>query len=417
VEYPYKRALAIASTTTKQLSGGMSMYIHIPFCASLCSYCDFAKTSDYSSLSVKEYFATLQNHLSYWCFYLKENHRKLVSVYIGGGTPSLFTHEYRAIFNMLSPFLGDTDITLEANPGSITKERLSFWQDLGINRLSIGVQSFHSSHLRTLERDHSSGQSREAICLAMEAFLVNADLIYGIPSQSFKEFMQDLIWLEESGVDHLSLYHLTFEPKTPLGRAFYRGKIPAEVLKEGEDFYRLACDYLVAKNFIHEELAHFARNDHYTFHNAVYWNMFPYIAIGSGAHGYAVMAKMTGLKGRQDMRYVYGSHYRTLKKIISEKKYEMHLKEFLHSSGAKVEDNRSDSTRLLECIATSLRTSRGVPLADIQRDFGYEFLASSLIKKALDEDQAWIEDGHLIFHPYLWFYENSYILDCQESFI
>ena len=144
------------------------IYLHVPFCASLCHYCDFAKTANFTADLTSSYFKRLAEHLKIW---LQAFQPSLRTFYIGGGTPSLFTHAHRQLFATIAPYLRtDCEITLEANPQDISKGNLLSWQELGINRLSIGVQTFAPDSLRFLQRQHSAKQAFDALELATQYF-------------------------------------------------------------------------------------------------------------------------------------------------------------------------------------------------------------------------------------------------------
>ena len=164
----------------------LGLYLHIPFCKSICHYCDFPKTRLFNKDLVSKYFSKLKTVLQQW---LSVDSIHFSSVYLGGGTPGLFAEEYASIFALLRGYIDkDAEITIEVNPNDVRRENLSIWKDFGINRISIGVQSFNDDALRFLTRSHSSKTAEHSIELAKDFFSnVNIDLIYGLPSQKVKD--------------------------------------------------------------------------------------------------------------------------------------------------------------------------------------------------------------------------------------
>ena len=272
-----------------QIHKKIGLYIHIPFCSQICHYCDFAKTARWQEESVKSYFAGLENHLQFWCsHYLKKNLYKFPLFFFGGGTPGLFDKEYEKIFLLIRPYLTDTcEVTLELNPNNISTDSLSIWKNIGINRLSIGVQSFSESGLKFLKRDHSSMEAYRNIELAKKYFgNINIDLIYAWPGQKAESWDRDLNLVTDLDVQHLSLYDLHYAAGTPIGRAKERGKIKALPELENENRYERACEVLAASSFVHEEVANWSKAKYSCKHNWLYWQDSYFIGLGLGAWGY-----------------------------------------------------------------------------------------------------------------------------------
>jgi oxygen-independent coproporphyrinogen-3 oxidase len=202
----------------------LGLYVHIPFCSAICHYCDFAKTANYSDDHVAQYFSHLEHQLRGWKSLLPPT-QKFSSVFFGGGTPGLFTHQYDRLMTLIRDMsLAGAEISIEANPDNVTTEAISIWRSLGFNRLSIGVQSFDPRGLKDLTRTHSSRAARAAVELAAQYFpKSNADLIYGWAGQDANSWRTDLSELISTGVNHISLYALTYEGQTPFARAERRG--------------------------------------------------------------------------------------------------------------------------------------------------------------------------------------------------
>lgn len=396
--------------TSSQGPPHRALYIHIPYCASLCHYCDFAKTALFDDETTQRYFRALITHLKYWTEVLAEEGSQLTSLYLGGGTPGLFAHEYEPLFELLTPhFLRDIEITLESNPSGLSDENLRVWQDLGINRLSLGIQSLHQKHLDLLKRDHSTAEALESLQRAQEHFShVCCDLIYAIPHQTLDEWQKDLERVVERKPQHLSLYMLSFEPRTPLGRAYHRGALSPSSMGVGEEFYHLARKLLASAGYHHEEVSNFALPGSQAQHNSRYWRMASYIGVGAGAHGYEKT-----LTQEADLRYFFRPQDRQFKELTEPVGS---FQKYLTCSGAVV-DVRSDACRLLETIATSVRTARGVPIEKIQQDFGLIWQPTPQLRELLSQGMVQLTGGVLYYHPKLWFFEHKHILDLEQSFI
>jgi oxygen-independent coproporphyrinogen-3 oxidase len=262
----------------------LSLYAHLPWCARKCPYCDFNSHERQENLPFREYVAALIRDLeamlpSIWG-------RRLHSIFIGGGTPSLFPAEQ--IDELLSavrarvPLEPGAEITMEANPGASEAERFRGYREAGVNRLSVGVQSFDEAMLKALGRIHSADEARRAIVMALEIFgNVNIDLMYGLPGQTLAMARADIEEGLTMDTPHLSAYQLTIEPNT----AFFSN--PPELPEHDAcaDMQAMAEQMLHAAGFEHYETSAFARPGHRCRHNLNYWEFGDYAGIGAGAHG------------------------------------------------------------------------------------------------------------------------------------
>ncbi|AXQ23635.1 radical SAM family heme chaperone HemW [Acinetobacter wuhouensis] len=266
----------------------LSLYIHMPWCVRKCPYCDFnshAVPDGKLSLALEqEYLQALVEDFKTQVDFAQG--REIHSVFIGGGTPSLISAQsYQWLFTQLKeliPFEKDCEITLEANPGTVEHDPFADYLAAGINRLSIGVQSFNTEHLQKLGRIHSNDDAISAIQHAkQEGFeRVNVDLMHGLPEQSIEQALLDLKLAVESGATHISWYQLTIEPNT----VFFRTQpilpvddVLADIQEHGEA-------YLKAQGFINYEVSAW-RKEKPSAHNLNYWQFGDYLAIGAGAHG------------------------------------------------------------------------------------------------------------------------------------
>ena len=262
----------------------LALYVHIPWCVRKCPYCDFNSHERPGALPEGEYLASLfrdiEHHLpAVWG-------RRIVSVFIGGGTPSLFSPE--SIDALLSGVRArlqvepHAEITLEANPGTVEAARFRGFREAGVNRISIGVQSFDDRMLARLGRIHSAAEARKAVDAALASFdNVNLDLMYGLPGQTAAMARADLDQAIACGVPHLSAYQLTIEPNT----VFYSRPPELPEHDAAADMQLAAEQALGAGGYEHYETSAFARPGQRCRHNLNYWEFGDYLGIGAGAHG------------------------------------------------------------------------------------------------------------------------------------
>ena len=262
----------------------LALYVHIPWCVRKCPYCDFNSHERSGELPEREYVERLLSDLesllpSVWG-------RPLVSVFIGGGTPSLFSAD--AIDRLLSGVRArlrlepDAEVTLEANPGTVEAARFAGYRQAGVNRISIGVQSFDDRMLAALGRIHGGDEARRAIDAALASFdNVNVDLMYGLPAQTLEMACADLRAAIATGVPHLSAYQLTLEPNT-----VFFSRPPALPTHDLCADMQVSVEALLGDaGYGHYETSAFAKGGHRCKHNVNYWEFGDYLGIGAGAHG------------------------------------------------------------------------------------------------------------------------------------
>jgi oxygen-independent coproporphyrinogen-3 oxidase len=280
-----------------------SIYIHIPFCIKKCIYCDFFSVP-YDKSTAYAYTHALCKEL----FLKKYLAGKLNSVYIGGGTPSLLPNEcFRQIFSCLkdnynlSPC---TELTVEANPGTLSESKIYMLLCLGVNRLSIGVQSFNNEELKVLGRIHTSEEALRSIALIGKAGLRNfsIDLIYGIPAQSFNSWCESLSKAAECSPAHISTYELTPEKGTILFDLISNPPLhPVSTLKMPSedsilDMYNYAIDSMANNGYEQYEISNFAKPGFQCIHNLNYWNRCEYIGAGAGSHSFINGVRSSNVK-------------------------------------------------------------------------------------------------------------------------
>ena len=261
----------------------LALYVHWPWCVKKCPYCDFNSHEAKAEVDEAAYLAALIADLEAALPHIWN--RPITSIFIGGGTPSLMSAETAdallAAIRMRVPLHADAEITLEANPGTAEAEKFKAFRAAGVNRLSLGIQSFNDEKLKALGRIHDSREARLAIDLALTHFArVNIDLMYALPQQSFAEAEHDLNTAIASGASHLSAYHLTLEPNTP----FHHTPPPLPDDDIAADMQEMIEAKLATAGFIHYETSAFAKPGEQCRHNLNYWAFGDYLGIGAGAH-------------------------------------------------------------------------------------------------------------------------------------
>lgn len=267
----------------------IGLYIHIPFCSAKCGYCDFNSYAGNDHL-IPSYTKTLLKDAALWREAVGA--RTVATVFFGGGTPSLTPLDEMALLmgGLRATFsiAPDAEVSLEANPGSLSVEYLRGLREIGFNRLSIGVQSFDDEELVSLDRIHNGDEAVSAYNAAREAGFdnINLDLIYGLPGQPLDRWQSNLDQALALGPEHLSLYALTVEEGTPLARDVARGRTPAPDPDLQADCYEWTQDRLARGGYEHYEISNWARSGRRCAHNLIYWNHREYLGLGAGAHSY-----------------------------------------------------------------------------------------------------------------------------------
>ena len=329
------------------------IYLHVPFCASRCVYCDF-----YSTLHLekrKDYIAALTRELRLRKHYLEQDGQTpaIQTVYIGGGTPStLDTPLLEEVFNILYAtydIVPQAEITLEANPDDLTLPKIHELRTLPVNRLSIGVQTFDPDKLRLLHRRHNAAKAVEAVRHSREAGFHNLsiDLIYGLPGETDERWHYDLQQAIALKVEHISAYHLTYEEGTPLYSLLQQHDVQEVDEDSSVRFFTLLTDSLTAAGYRHYEISNFCLPGKHSRHNTSYWQGIPYLGCGPSAHSFNRTSREWNVSSLE--AYLTGMENG---KRNCEKEY------------------LTLSTRYNECIMTSLRTCQGVSLPCLRQTFG-----------------------------------------------
>ena len=328
------------------------IYIHIPFCKKACHYCNFHFSTQTNN--IEGFIEALLIEINLRKDYLKS---PIQTIYFGGGTPSLLsfsqlktiTDAIRAQY-VVNDFI---ECTLEANPDDITEEQLQYWKQLGINRLSIGIQSFQNDALKWMNRAHEVEQSHKAIEAAQKAGFENIsiDLIYGTPHYSRADLEADLNLIKEYAIPHVSCYALTVEEKTALQSMIQKGQMKNVVSEEQAAHFDIIVDFLNHQGYEHYEISNFAKPGHRSQHNSSYWKGTHYIGLGPSAHSYNGSTRQWNIANN-------ALYAQSLKK--GEINFEIESLEL--------------STQFNEYMMISLRCMEGFDLTFIESKFGEAYL-------------------------------------------
>jgi len=272
------------------ISSMFGIYLHIPFCRRRCNYCDFITYAGKDEL-MAEYQAALISELRLQSKRLKNLPNQVDTIFFGGGTPSLMkTGWVNNLINCIRKNFGlrkDAEISLEANPGTVSPESIANFLEAGVNRLSIGVQSFSEKELALLGRIHTPSEVKDAILSARRAGFANIslDLMFGIPGQSLADWQNNLRQAVALQPNHLSLYSLILEPGTHLFDDVEAGRFQSVSESLGADMFELAMDTLAEEGFTQYEISNWAKGEAFEAkHNKIYWKNQPYLGVGAGAH-------------------------------------------------------------------------------------------------------------------------------------
>jgi len=269
-----------------------SLYLHIPYCLTKCPYCDF-NAYGVRTWPEERYVDALCAELRHYVSQAPWHEQMIETIYFGGGTPSLFApaaiERFLRLLASLCPLAPDLEVTLEADPASVTAEKLAGFYAVGINRLSFGVQSFQPILLKTLGRLHSTEDGVRAIAWAREGGFTNLslDLIFAVPGQTLPMLESDVSQALSCAPEHISLYSLTYEENTPFFAMKRKGQLQPVDEDDEVAMYALVREHCTARGYRHYEISSFARPGFSSHHNANYWNGGNYLGLGAGAHSFA----------------------------------------------------------------------------------------------------------------------------------
>ena len=277
------------SETARTLSGGIALYVHIPFCETKCPYCDFNTYAGINHL-LPPYLAALEREARTWGEVL--GHPAVNTVFLGGGTPSMLSpaqmSDLLTAIRDAFPIADGAEVTAEVNPDDATVGRLSSFREAGVNRISLGVQSLDDDELHMLGRRHGAAEALAAMAAIRQAGFANfsADLMYGLPHQSMGTWRRTVEGVIGAGPQHVSAYALTMEEGTPFGKQAADGLLPEQDTDLAADMYWWADEAFCEAGLVNYEISNWARPGMESRHNITYWRNVPYLGVGPGAHSF-----------------------------------------------------------------------------------------------------------------------------------
>jgi oxygen-independent coproporphyrinogen-3 oxidase len=348
----------------------ISLYIHYPWCIKKCPYCDF---NSHHGRAIKGYIEALLRDLDNDIRYLQN--RSIHSIFIGGGTPSLMTiDEIRKLFQGLKDRLSisrDVEVTIEANPGTFEVEKFAQFRKIGINRLSIGIQSFNNKHLKLLGRIHTRDESIEAIERAKSVGFndLNIDLMYGISGQTREQSLEDIKTAISFKPSHISLYQLTLEPNTLFAK--YPPRLPKdEIICE---MGSAGADLLESSGFKRYEISAYGKN--FSQHNLNYWEFGDYIGIGAGAHGKisdtskGVIFRTMKSKSPEDYMVQFNGNHSSIPVVnINNLSFDFMLNALRLKEGFSAKLFESRTGQNFQTIGKQINNAKNLGLIDIMND-------------------------------------------------
>lgn len=344
-----------------------SVYIHIPFCKSICSYCDFCKML-YNGSWVTQYLNALINEIQ--DRYLGE---EIKTLYIGGGTPSsLSIKDIRYLFEIISRLNLDKleEFTFECNLNDINEDLLQVLRENGVNRLSIGIESFNEDKLKFMERNHTFDDAKEKMKLIRKMGFnnVNVDLIYGIPGETLKDLKKDLDLILKLEPDHISTYSLIVEDNTKIG---INGVLPIPEELDAS-MYEYICDKLDVKKYNHYEISNFALKDRESRHNLQYWNNNEYYGFGLGAHG-----------------YIHGVRYENTRSLTK----------YVNGEFLKSEEILSKEDKMYNELMLGFRKMEGINLKDFFMKYEINMQEAFDLRDVLKEEELIVDGEYIYVNP------------------
>ena len=352
----------------------MSIYIHVPFCKTICSYCDFCKFY-YNEKWVDNYLIALEKEIKE-----KYKNESIATIYIGGGTPtSLNINQLEKLLQLTKLFnFEKIEFTVETNV-DLSLDKIKLLKQYGVNRISIGVQTVNQKHLKFLNRNHTKEEIIDLVNLLKKYdFNINVDLIYGLPNQTLQELEEDLDFILSLDVNHISTYSLIIEPHTKI----YIDNITN--IDEDLDYQMYQLINQKLKNYIHYEISNFAKDDYYSKHNLVYWNNLEYYGFGIGASGYIDGVRYDNTRSYQN--YLNGNYL-----------FESHKKK----KKEKIENEFILGFRKLE----------GINILEFKAKYDMNVLDIGIVKKLLKEGKLSVDNGYLKINPKYIYISNTILVN------
>ena len=370
----------------------LGLYIHIPFCVKKCNYCDFYSLC-HTQEKENEYISALCKHIRNEAPLYEEY--EFDTIFVGGGTPSILSVDsFNSLAECVKKHLKLTqggEFTLEANPGTLTKEKLLAYKKAGVNRLSIGLQSTNDGELLCLSRVHTKNTFEKSYHLARECGFdnISVDIMYGLPNQTTEDFIKTLDHVCEINPEHISAYCLKIEENTPFGKRINDLSLPSD--EQEYEMYITLCQRLKEKGYLQYEISNFSKDGYRSRHNLKYWQSEEYIGFGPASHSYF-----------DGIRYSYP---RDIELYVKESELGKPTKESEEQLEPELHMEQMD-----EYVMLKLRLVDGIDEAEFKSIFGFDFLAEySKIEKYIKSGHVSRQNGKISFTP-SGFFVSNYIL-------
>ena len=353
------------------------IYIHIPFCKSKCAYCNFFSLASENKIS--DYVEALKKEIVARKHYLGEETVK--TIYFGGGTPSLLSvkniEEIINILNKNYEIVSNPEVTLEINPDTIDRDKMSALKQLGINRMSVGIQSFDDDDLKYLGRRHDSRHAMKVLedLKHTDFDKITLDLIYGMPTLTEDKWNKNLDIFFSTGFTHLSAYALTVEPKTILGQRIDKGDLQSVSEEDTIRHYEILVERTKENGFEHYEISNFAKEGCRSQHNSIYWRDEKYLGLGPSAHSYDGNSRQWNISNLTKYIQLIGNS-----------------EDYFEKETLSIDD------KFNEYVMTSLRTSWGCNVGKMEADYGDRYAVHFLknVKKHLDSGIMLINNNYIL---------------------
>lgn len=358
------------------------LYVHIPYCHSKCAYCDF-----FSSPNRKDDTALVSAIIAEYGRRRNETESP-TTLYIGGGTPSILSVDNISVLMRALYSTGMTEVTIEANPEDVTAGKAALWRELGINRVSMGVQSFVDSELKLIGRCHDADAASRAVDVLCSSGIDNfsLDIIYGLPDQTLESWQYSLSRLFEISPSHFSAYMLTYEPRTRLTAMLNSGKIRAVDEDMAVKMYEMLISMARNHGYEHYEISNFSKPGYRAVHNSNYWQSVPYIGLGPSAHSYDGA-----------IRRVNPSNINAYISAI-------------HETGIAYDVEEETKTDIFnDMVITALRTAKGLPFDKVPRRRLRQFLCDAF--PYLQADKLVVSDGNIQIPETHWLVADAIMRD------
>lgn len=387
-------------TCLSSIENALSVYVHFPWCVRKCPYCDFASLRiEPSNIPQQTYTDAVLRELEQRAAHSVD--KKLISIFFGGGTPSLWEPKelgrvLKAISQLFSVNEETIEITVECNPSSLDEKKAAALRDVGVNRLSVGVQSLNAAHLKYLGRSHDAQKALESLRAAVsQVGRVSADMIFGLPGQTSVAWVEELQLLLECGIEHLSAYALTIEAGTQFGELHRKNRLPVATDDSFAELFQITEAVLRERGFEHYEISNYARVGQESVHNQHYWRGGAYLGLGAGAVGSLHNGYGRARRYRNEADPTNYLAHKTLQEL------------------EVFEETLSAEDLLREALMLGLRTRNGVNAMELQERLGLQLaeIRQAALQRRTARNDVVFENNILHIPQQRWLQLDSIVVD------